>query len=102
MEVKLPDAAATLDSCCIFMPTEKVKIQLKANKWYFHKQKVNVDIPSNAIMYVQPSMENEENHKAFVLSNITCVKHEKDKIIFTAKKKPYIDINVTLYFLRFK
>jgi hypothetical protein len=47
-------------------------------------------------------MENEENYKAFVISNITCVKRGKDKIIFKAKKKPHIDINVMLYFLRFK
>jgi len=80
----------------------KISIQLKANKWYYRKQKVNVDIPSDAIIYVQPNTENEENHKAFVISNITCVKHEKDKLIFKAKKKPFIDINVMLYFLRFK
>lgn len=77
-----------------------VKIQLKANKWYFCKQKAKVDIPSDAIVCVHPDMENE-NYKAFVISNITCVKHEKDKLIFTAKKKPFIDINVMLYFLRF-
>lgn len=102
MEIRLPDAAVTLDSCCMFTPIEKVKIQLKANKWYFRKQKVNVDIPLNAIMYVQPSIESEENYKAYSLSNIICVKHEKDKIIFKAQKKPHIDINVMLCFLRFK
>lgn len=79
-----------------------VKIQLKANKWYFRKQKAKVDIPSDAIVCVHPDMENEENYKAFVISNITCVKRGKDKIIFKAKKKPHIDINVMLYFLRFK
>lgn len=81
---------------------EKVKIQLKANKWYFHKQKVNVHTPSDAIVYVYPDTKNEENRKVYALSNITCVKREKDKLIFTAKKKPSIDINVMLYFLRFK
>lgn len=81
---------------------KKISIKLKANKWYFRKQKVDVDIPSDAIIYVQPDAKDEENHKAFVLSNITCVTHEKDKLIFKAKKKPSIDINVMLYFLRFK
>lgn len=81
---------------------EMVKIQLKANKWYYRKQKAKVDIPSNAIIYVQPDTENEENRKAFVLSNITCVKRVKDELIFKAKKKPHIDINVMLYYLRFK
>ena len=80
----------------------KISIKLKANKWYFRKQKVDVDIPSDAIIYVSPDIENEENHKAFVLSNITCIKHEKDNLIFQAKKKPYIDINVMIHFLRFK
>jgi hypothetical protein len=79
---------------------EKVKIQLKANKWCFRKQKVDTDIPSDAIIYVSPDTENEENYKAYILSNIICVRHEKDKIIFKAKKKPCIDINVMLCFLR--
>lgn len=77
------------------------KVTLKANKWYFRKQKVGVDIPQDAIIYVVPDIE-EENHKELVLSNITCVKHENGKLIFKAKKKPHIDINVMLYFLRFK
>ena len=76
-------------------------IKLKANKWYFRKQKVDVDIPQDAIIYVTPDTE-EENHKAFVLSNITCVKLEKDRLTFKAKKKPHIDINVMIHFLRFK
>ncbi len=63
---------------------------------------MKVDIPSNAMVCVQPDMENEENYKTFIISNITCVKRGKDELIFKAKKKPYIDINVMLYFLRFK
>ena len=103
----LIDANPHLDNCISIkdelpFEMEKVKIKLKANKWYFRKQKAKVDIPSNAIIYVQPDTENEENHKAFVISYITCVKHEKDKLIFKAKKKPFIDINVMLCFLRFK
>ena len=103
----LIDANPFLDDCISIkdelpFEMEKVKIKLKANKWYFRKQKVDVDIPPDAIIYVQPDIENEENHKAFVISYITCVKHETDKIIFKAKKKPFIDINVMLCFLRFK
>ena len=106
MKMRLLDANPLLDDCISIkdelpFEMEKVKIKLKANKWYFRKQKVDVDIPQDAIIYVAPDTE-KENHKAFVLSNITCVKHEKDKIIFKAKKKPFIDINVMLCFLRFK
>ena len=81
---------------------EKVKIQLKANKWHFRKQEVTVHTPSDAIVYVYPDAKNEENCKLYALSNIICVKREKDKLIFKAKKKPSNDIDVMLYYLRFK